>query len=153
MHVRAARPGDLAAVRRLACGFDGVPPAPSDGAFASRFARIVARDDYALLVADAGGDLVGYALAQDFGPGLRRAFSTGRLHDPYVAEPARRSGAGRALMDAVRAWALALPYPIVLDWSSRPDAVAFYDALGFVADTVGDNARYPAYCLDLRPRG
>lgn len=147
--VRRAGPDDGPAVHELACGFDGRPPAEPDEGFTARYARIVADPAYALLVAD---DLTGYALAQDYGPGLRRAFSTGRLHDLYVAPAARRRGTGRALMAAVAAWARALPYPLVLDWQSRPDAVAFYESLGYAADRVGDQAEHPAFCLDLRHR-
>lgn len=72
------------------------------------------------------------------------------MHDLYVDPAHRRRGAGRALMAAVTAWARARPYPFVLDWQARLDAVPFYDSLGLRGDPVGDNARYPAYALDLR---
>lgn len=145
--VRTASPRDVEAVHALVCGFDGRAVAPPDDAFRARYDRIVGHDSYALLVAD---DLTGYALAQDYGPGLRRAFSTGRLHDLYVDPAARRRGTGRALVEAVSAWARQRPHPIVLDWQARLDAVPFYEALGYVPDTVGDTADYPAFCLDLR---
>ena len=145
--VRAAAPGDLDAVHALVCGFDGRPATPPDDGFRARYARIVADPSWALLVA---GELTGYALAQDYGPGLRRPFSTGRLHDLYVAPDSRRRGTGRALVGAVEAWCRARPHPIVLDWQARAGAVAFYEALGYAADRVGDAAEYPAFCLDLR---
>ncbi|HVF05978.1 MAG TPA: GNAT family N-acetyltransferase [Frankiaceae bacterium] len=148
--VRPATRDDLAAVYELTCGFDAREPGDPDEEFRARYERILGRDDWALLVADAGGTLAGYALVQDFGPGLRRGFSTGRMHDLYVAEPHRRRGAGRALMAAVTAWARARQYPLILDWSARLDSVPFYDSLGLRGDPVGDNARYPAYCLDFR---
>jgi GNAT superfamily N-acetyltransferase len=145
--VRAATHADVDAVHALTCGFDGRPVTDPDEAFRARYERILGDGAYALLVA---GDLSGYALAQDYGPGLRRAFSTGRLHDLYVSPGARRRGTGRALVAAVEAWARSRPYPIVLDWQARRDAVAFYEALGYAADAIGDTAEYPAFCLDLR---
>jgi GNAT superfamily N-acetyltransferase len=145
--IRAASPADAGAVHALACGFDGRPVTEPGEAFLARYDRLVRSDDHALLVAD---DLSGYALAQDYGTGLRRAFSTGRLHDLYVDPAARRRGTGRALVAAVEAWCRAQPHPMVLDWQSRLDAVAFYESLGYVADRVGDTAEHPAFCLDLR---
>ena len=145
--IRAAAASDLDAVHALVCGFDGRPVTPPDGGFRERYARIAADPMWALLVAT---DLSGYALAQDYGPGLRRAFSTGRLRDVYVRPSARRRGTGRALVGAVEAWCRARPYPIVLDWQARLDAVPFYEALGYAPDREGDTAEYPAFCLDLR---
>ncbi len=153
MAVRAATAGDLAEVHRLTRGYDGLPPAEPDAAFAARYARVLGRDDWALLVAPrgvAGEGLAGYALAQDYGPGLRRGFSVGRLHDLYVDPLVRRRGTGRALVEAVVAWCRTRPAPMILDWQARRDAVPFYDALGLAADYAGDTAEYPAYSIDLR---
>ncbi|HEU0130059.1 MAG TPA: GNAT family N-acetyltransferase [Mycobacteriales bacterium] len=147
---RPAGPGDLAAVRRLACGFDRVPATPADAAFAARFARLVASEDRALPLAVCGGEPVGYALVQDYGPGLRREFGVARLHDLYVDPAWRRRGAGRLLLDAVVAWCRARPHPLILDWQARRDAAAFYAALGHTGDEAGDTATFPAYSIDLR---
>ena len=56
-----------------------------------------------IVVAESGGDLVGYAAAQDYGPRLRAtsAGRFGRLHDVYVVERHRRQDVGRSLMRAV----------------------------------------------------
>lgn len=148
---RPAFEPDVAAVRRLTCGYDGVPETPPDEEFVARYLRVLGRDDWALLVADDDGEVVGYALAQDYGPGLRRSFSTGRMHDLYVDPARRRHGVGRLLVDAVVAWCRTRPAPMILDWQARRDAVAFYDSLGLVGDTVGDAREYPAYSVDLRP--
>ena len=150
MECRPATESDLTAVRRLARGFDREPSAEPEEAFAARFLRILGRDDWALLLVEDGGEPIGYALVQDYGPKLRRDLSQARLHDLYVAGEHRRRGAGRALMDAVAAWCRGRPGPMVLDWQARPEAAAFYEALGLVGDRVGDNAEYPAYCLDFR---
>ena len=42
------------------------------------------------------------------------------------------------------------PSAMVLDWQASPSAVAFYEALGFSADRVGDFPDYPCFTLDLR---
>ena len=143
---RPAVAADEDAVRRLATAFD---PRTEDG-FEERYARILGRDDWALLVACDGPALVGYALAQDYGPGLRRAFGVGRMHDLYVDPAYRRRGAGRLLVQSVVAWCRTRPAPMILDWQSRLDAAPFYDALGLTGDTTGDTATYPAYSIDLR---
>ena len=53
-------------------------------------------------------------------------------------------------MDHIFGWARARPHAMVLDWQASPSAVAFYEALGFPADRVGDFPDYPGFTLDLR---
>jgi len=148
--VRPATPEDAAEVRRLSISFTpsarNVPP----GVFYSRYAGLVSDPSWCVAVAHSRGRLFGYGLAQDFGPGLRATFTTGRVHDLFVDPDARRTGTGRALMGHIFEWARALPHAIVLDWQANPSAVAFYEALGFSADRVGDFPDYPCFTLDLR---
>lgn len=84
MKVRSAGPEDVAEVRRLSIAFtpsaEGVPPEIFD----SRYAQLLADDSWCVAVAQSDGRLWGYALAQDFGPGLRMDFTTGRVHDLFV---------------------------------------------------------------------
>jgi GNAT superfamily N-acetyltransferase len=148
--VRPAGPDDADEVRRLSVSFTpnaGYLP-PED--FNSRFASVVSDASWCVPVAQSHGRLLGYGLAQDFGPGLRSAFTTGRVHDLFVDPDARRTGTGRALMDFIFGWARARPQAMILDWQASPSAVAFYEALGFSADRVGDFADYPGFTLDLR---
>jgi GNAT superfamily N-acetyltransferase len=72
------------------------------------------------------------------------------VHDLFVDPDARRTGTGKALMDFIFDWARARPQPMILDWQASPAAVAFYEALGFAADHVGDFPDYPGFTLDLR---
>lgn len=148
--VRAAGPEDAAEVRRLSISFmpsaQNVPPE----VFYRRYADAVSSASWCVAVAHARARLLGYGLAQDFGPGFRTTFTTGRVHDLFVDPEARRSGAGKALMDHIFGWARARPQPMILDWQATESAVAFYEALGFPADRVGDFAGYPAFTLDLR---
>lgn len=148
--VRPATRGDAAEVRRLSISFTpsarNVPPEVFD----SRYAGLVSDPSWCVAVARSRGRLLGYALAQDFGPGLRATFTTGRVHDLFVDPDARRTGAGRALMDHIFGWARARPHAMVLDWQASPSAVAFYESLGFPADRVGDFPDYPGFTLDLR---
>jgi len=100
--------------------------------------------------AQARGRLIGYGLAQDFGPGLRTTYTTGRVHDLYVEPDTRLGGTGRTLMDFIFDWSRTRPQPMILDWQASPSAIGFYEALGFTADRVGDFPVYPGFTLDHR---
>lgn len=148
--VRSATAGDVVDFRTVSEGFDpGMIDLP-DRLFRDRFAGLVDRADYCLLLAIMDDRPVGYALAQDYGPNLRLRFTIGRLHDLYVAEEVRRRGIGRQLMDGVFGWARSRPEPMILHWQASRDAIAFYESLGLEADRVGDYPRYPGFSLDLR---
>ena len=87
------------------------------------------------MVAESGGDLVGYAAAQDYGPRLRAASAGrfGRLHDVYVVEQHRRQDVGRSLMRAVESWAAARVSH--LHWQAHHERSApFYERLGYRGD-------------------
>lgn len=148
--VRPATAEDAGEVRRLSIGFMPGAQDLSQQDFTYRYARLVSDADWCIAVALAGGRLLGYGLAQDFGPGLRTTFTTGRLHDLYVDPEARRLGAGKVLMDFIFRWARSRPQPMILDWQANPSAVVFYEALGFRADRVGDYPDFPGFTLDLR---
>ena len=150
--VRAARPEDAAEVRRLSIAFTPAAQEVPPEVFHSRFARFPADASWCLPVAHAQGSgrLIGYGLAQDFGPGLRATYTTGRVHDLFVDPDTRLGGTGRALMDFIFDWSRARPQPMILDWQASPSAIGFYEALGFTADRVGDFPEYPGFTLDHR---
>ena len=148
--VRPARPEDAAEVRRLSISFTPAAQEVPPDAFHTRFAQFLADASWCLPVAQARGGLVGYGLAQDFGPGLRATFTTGRIHDVFVDPDTRLGGTGRALMEFIFDWSRTRPQPMILDWQANPLAVGFYEALGFTADRVGDFPAYPGFTLDLR---
>ncbi|MDR2255890.1 MAG: GNAT family N-acetyltransferase [Arthrobacter sp.] len=149
LRVRRATRGDLAAVRSLCLEYQGDGPALGDDVFARRYTTLQASSHHLLLLAELDGIPVGYALAQDYGPGLREDFSVGRFHDLYVSHSARRAGVGQKLVNAVAAWA-ATRGAFILDWQASPGAVAFYERLGYEADRRGDFADYPGFCVDTR---
>ena len=72
-----------------------------DAAWAAQLERSVRSDATLTAIAERGDEPVGLVHAQldADGPG------TARLYAMWVAPPARRSGAGRALVDAIAAWA------------------------------------------------
>ena len=148
--VRRAAPEDAGAVRTLTIAFTPDARTVPREDFESRYAAALRGSDWCLAVAQSGRRLVGYGLAQDFGPGLRTTFTSGRVHDLYVDPEARRLGAGKAIMDFIFDWARTRPQPMILDWQASPSAVGFYEALGFRADRVGDYPDYPGFTLDLR---
>ncbi|MEJ7648968.1 MAG: GNAT family N-acetyltransferase [Nakamurella sp.] len=150
MSVRRARSGDAPSVRRLAHGFGAAGDPPASGLFELEYARILADDSWLLAVAEDAGVMCGYALAQDHGPGLRAAFTTGRLRDLYVEPSFRQRGCARALVAEVVSWARLRPLPMILDWQASPASVDFYRRLGFEPDHVGDFPEFPGFSLDTR---
>ena len=122
--VRAARPEDAAEVRRLSIAFTPAAQEVPPEVFDSRFARFLADASWCLPVAPARTRLLGYGLAQDFGPGLRADFTTGRVHDVFVDPDSRLAGTGRALMNFIFDWSRARPQPMILDWQASPSSIA-----------------------------
>lgn len=146
--IRPAVISDIPGLYQLALAYDSLgtsATAPWDS-YHARVSEIIADERMLLLVA--GSEPVGYALAQDYGRNPRREFTAGRLHDLFVLESHRRRGIARQLMDAVAQWSR--QRGMILDWQSRWEAVPFYESLGLTADTVGDQARFPGFCLDFR---
>lgn len=148
--VRRSGVTDAARVRALAEGFTASAAEVPVQVYRTRFEQLIADDEWYLPVAQVAGEVVGYALAQDFGPGLRATFTTGRLHDLYVDPAARRCGAGTALVHSVVDWAGGRDQAMILDWQASPGAVEFYERLGFTPDWVGDYPECPGFTLDLR---
>jgi GNAT superfamily N-acetyltransferase len=152
--VRRLAAGDLPALWPLLYGMGhggAAPPAgPAPAAVAPRVARLCACGDQCLLGAAASGGLVGYAWAQDYGPGLRRWWSVARLHDLYVAPAWRRRGIGRALFGAVREWAIGRATVKYLEWQASLPAVGFYERLGLRGDTRSDLEEHPYFEIIVR---
>jgi len=148
--VRPATLADASSLRHLLVGFTAYADEVDVDVYARRLAERVDDPTWCIVVAEDGDALIGYAVARDHGANLRCTFTTGRLDDLYVAPQQRRGGVGRALVEAVCAWARSRPEPMILDWQATAAAVPFYERLGFEADRVGDLAQYPAFCLDLR---
>jgi GNAT superfamily N-acetyltransferase len=94
--------------------------------------------------------LLGYAVVQDYGPHLRAGrVHQGRLHDLYVDPANRRTGAGRALMTAVIAWASARVRH--LEWQAHHERSApFYEALGHHGQPC-PQPDYPTFEIEFPP--
>lgn len=148
--VRGAKSTDINDLRRLSVRFTPYAELLGDDEFRRRCNELMVDDAWFLAVVETGGETVGYVAAQDFGPGLRASFTTGRIHDLFVDPATRRRGAGRMLMNSVIDWAHQRPHPMVLDWQGTTGGVDFYEALGYPADRVADEAEFPAFSLDLR---
>jgi GNAT superfamily N-acetyltransferase len=102
-------------------------------------ARILADPTRQLLVADAGGRVVGTAELIVHANLTHGAQPWAIVENVIVAADARRLGAGRALMDHVLAEARAAGcYKIqLLSRGERGDAHRFYDGLGFERSAIG----------------
>lgn len=137
--VRRARPRDAAAIARLGYGLN-----VNEGDPTEHFTIDAVRRDgfgdkpaFEVLVAEVGGNVIGYAL-------FHEAYETGYaarglyLCDLYVAPAARGKGAGRALMAALARAAKSRGL-IYLWWASRTDnaeANTFYRRLGAKSQTI-----------------
>ena len=100
---------------------------------------------HCLVVAVRKNDVLGYALAQDYGPSARRDWSVVRLHDLYVGQPARRRGVGRRLHEAIVTWSRGRPAVHWLEWQASEDSVPFYASLGHAPDYKSDLAEHPFF--------
>jgi ribosomal protein S18 acetylase RimI-like enzyme len=145
LEIRPARSGDSEFVAGLASSLleFGSPIWTDAEALAPGFRRVLIEavrdqdDRSAVLIAeDANGTPLGF-ISLKVGAdatGIERA----HVADLAVTERARRSGVGRALMEAGEAWARARGYAVLsLDvWATNDRAIAFYRRLGYVAESL-----------------
>lgn len=142
--IRAARPGDLAAIVAMladdplgaARERPGDPPA---ACYADAFAAMDADPNQELLVVDAAGAAAGY-LELSFVQGLsRQGMLRAQIETVRVAARLRGRGVGRRLFEAAIARAAERGAGLVqlTTDKSRPDALRFYEQLGFAASHEG----------------
>lgn len=142
--VRSARPEDVPGAARLAAElvrlhhrFD---PArflciePLEAGYAAFLATQVGQRGRVFLVAEAGNEVVGYALAGLEGRDwmdLREA--CGKLYDLYVDPASRGAGIGRRLVEeaVARLVALGVPRVVLMTAWRNEDARGLFEKLGF----------------------
>ncbi len=127
MEIRRAQASDADAVfamlERFAMSYE-----PDRNAFAPSFAAMVDSQDVALLVADDGGTLAGYAMAVGFAT-LFANGSVVQIEELFVEDAKRGAGTGRDLVAAVAEWARRRSAVEVTVPTRR--AGAYYERLGF----------------------
>ena len=137
MQVRDARDGDWPAVSALLAelGRPDVRGAGDEADHEARFRDYLARDDTVALVAEADGEVIGF-VDLEFRQRLNFATPQAWIPDLVVAERARGTGAGRALLDEAErrsrergCWGMSLESA---NW--RESSHAFYEHVGW-ADT------------------
>jgi GNAT superfamily N-acetyltransferase len=131
VRIRQAEPEDARALAQLLLEL-GYPDEPER--VAGRVGRFAAEPSSLFLVAEDGGDLVGLASASVM-PLAHEDGSWCRLSALVVAHARRRAGAGRALVEAVEAFARERGCSLVeVTSGERPEREAahgFYAALGY----------------------
>lgn len=148
--IRPAGPDDVAAIAAINHEVQALHRAaqperyadPSLDAIAAAVRTQLAAPDLVVLIAERDGDgVVGYVVVQRVDrPGHTYALPrlTAHVDQLGVAARARRGGIGRALMAAVEAQAQAWgAAAVTLEVQSfNPEAIAFYQALGYAAATL-----------------
>ncbi|MCH1881528.1 GNAT family N-acetyltransferase [Agrococcus sp. ARC_14] len=139
MHTRRATPADAVALQSLLAAHRHADEEDEKvDRYRERLGALVMNDAHHIVVAEADGQLLGYAAAQDYGPAPQRDWSIARMHDLWVTPDARGRGAGTALFQAVRDWAEQQTRIRVLEWQSLEVAAEFYRKLGLSGERVDE---------------
>ncbi len=139
IHIRRATEDDAAALQQLIAAHRHADEEDEKvDRYRERLGSLVTNPAHHIVVAEAGGRLLGYAAAQDYGPAPHRDWSIARMHDLWVSPDARGKGAGTALFEAVREWAEQHTRIRVLEWQSLDVAADFYRRLGLAGEHLGD---------------
>jgi ribosomal protein S18 acetylase RimI-like enzyme len=127
-----------AALTRMHHGFDPLrfltPPEDAGEGYAWFLGTQLAREDVVVLVADRGGEVIGYAYAGiEPMSWMELRSEAGFIHDVYVDRSARGSGVGTALAEAAMKWLADRGMPRVLLWTAPQNAAArrLFERLGF----------------------
>ena len=136
MTIRPARPEDVPALGRLGAQlirvhhdfdrerFIAPPPDPEQG-YGWFLGSQLDGPDVLVLVAEHGGDVVGYVYAGVEPHSWKELRAEcGFVHDLLVAPEARRRGAGELLLEAAIAWLEEKGMPRVMLWTAEPNTGA-----------------------------
>jgi L-amino acid N-acyltransferase YncA len=162
--VRDSVPEDLAAIERIyahhvrhgLASFEEIPPSREE--LARRRENILAHG-FPYLVADAGGEILGYSYASRYRP--RSAYRFSAENSVYVAPGAERRGLGRLLLETLiaRCTEAGLRQMIaVIGDSANHGSIGLHAALGFrlvgTIEAVGfKHGRWVDSVLMQRPLG
>ena len=85
---------------------------------------------HCVLVAETNAHIVGIAMAHEWDEYLMSGRQQIRFSTLYVLESFRRRGVGRALFERIYDWAKSID-ATWLEWYASPNAVGFYESLGY----------------------
>ena len=143
--VRPAIPSDVPALGRMGAAllrvhhdFDRqrfiAPGSDPEGAYAAFLRAQLEDPDALVLVAERGGEALGYVYAAVEPPSWKelRALA-GYVHDVYVDDRVRGTGVATALLEAAVGWCAARGLPRILLWTATPNEPArrLFARLGF----------------------
>lgn len=149
LHIRPAVAADAPALAELVRGLNAFHEDPLEHSTAETLVRdgFGERPAFAVLLAELDGKAVGYALFHDAYEPVYAARGV-YMSDLFVAESARRTGAGRALVAAVAAEARRRG-AIFVGWVSRrwnTAAQEFYRTLGAIEEpTISHAVAFEAF--------
>lgn len=139
IHIRRAVEADAAVLQQLIAAHRHADEEDEKvDRYRERLDSLVVNQAHHIVVAEADGQLLGYAAAQDYGPAPQRDWSIARMHDLWVSPGARGRGAGTALFRAVQRWAEEQTSIRVLEWQSLEVAADFYRKLGLSGERVDE---------------
>ena len=154
IHIRRATVADAAALQPMFAAHRHVDEDDEKvDRYRERLDALVENAAHHIVVAEADGQLLGYAAAQDYGPAPQRDWSIARMHDLWVSPDARGRGAGTALFEAVRDWAEQQTRIRVLEWQSLEVAADFYRKLGLSGERVDEADPRELYEIEVHLPG
>lgn len=145
--IRPVKPTDLQALKPM---LDDMGFIDDHDLLADRFPLFCSDQQCGFLLAEQNNQILGYALAQDFGIDLRSGndHRTAKLHDLYVLPEFRRRGVASQLIDAIKIWAKERPLRYVFWYANQREASPIYQKMGYQPEGSGQEG-YDYFEIDF----
>lgn len=136
IHIRPVTPADFSALQPMLHDMGFID---NDELLKTRFPDLCFDAQHGFLLAEHNKQIIGYALAQDYGTHLRSGDTqrTAKLDDLYVVPERRRQGVAYQLLEAIKAWAKARPIRYVFWYANQREASPAYQRMGYTPAPSG----------------